>query len=169
MSRDLTGTWMVSSLSPPDGVDLMYVAVALSDSFRKDMKRLIAAGKAATEVYGSTGLTLKTWCSATYWLHSTPSNHEYFLELDAGDWLEMRIPPMAELSMEPEEVQKVLDNDIDAVTARTDCEQVEVGFHGGEPSVHFSAYEKHGETKVGTSALPAYVLEWILAEDDVSA
>ena len=162
MSRDLTGTWMVSSLSPPDGVDLMYVAVALSASFRKDMKRLIEAGRAAAEVYGSTGLTLKTWCSATCWLRSTPSDHEYFQDLDIGDWVEMRVSPVAELTMEPDEVQKVLDSAVDDVTARTDLEQVEVGFHGGEPTVSFSAYEKHGDTKVGTCSLPEYVIEWIL-------
>ncbi|NBU16658.1 MAG: hypothetical protein EBS48_06545 [Actinobacteria bacterium] len=30
MARDLTGTWIVSELSPPDGVDLRFVALALT-------------------------------------------------------------------------------------------------------------------------------------------
>jgi len=161
MSRDLTGTWIVTSLSAPDGVDLMYAAIALSDSFRQSMKRFIAAGKAAAEVYGSEGITLKTWCSDVYWLGRAPENHDYFEDLDAGDWVEMKLPPMAELVLSENAAQKLLDEAVDSVSARTECEEVVLRHYLKEPDLCFSAYEKHGETKASTSGLPPYVIEWI--------
>jgi hypothetical protein len=166
MSRDLTGTWIVTSLSPPDGVDLMYAAIALTDSFRKDMRRLIKAGKVAAEAYGSTSITLKVWSGHTYWLIGAPENHDYFEDLDVSDWREMKVSPLAELSMSAQEVQRNLDAAVDSVTARTECEEVILRQYGGEPELSFSAYEKHGEVKTVTGSLPAYVLAWIMGEEE---
>ena len=168
MARDLTGTWIVSELSPPDGVDLRFVALALTSTFRRDMRRLIKAGEAAMETYGSANLTLKTWCGSTYWLSAAPQDHEYLEETDSYEWIELKVPPLASLTLTDDEIRKMQDEAIDSVTARTECEQVLLTVYSSDVlDVHlsFSAYEKHGEAKTGTNGLPPHVIEWIMGNE----
>jgi hypothetical protein len=174
MSHDLTGRWIICTVSTGEGCDLCFAALPLTEVFRTELRKGILGWRAAAEKLGNGYFDVRLSCGPAYWLDRLPDGvpDDFSEQLDRTDWVYLPLTPMEEMALlvagtngspSREEVMKRLDDAVDFVTCRTEFERVIIH---GEDRVCLSACERHSDVKAWSNSLPDWVLEWAMSGEE---
>lgn len=174
MPRDLTGRWIISTVSTGEGCDLSYVALPLTESFRTELRKGILAWRAAAEKIGNDYFDMRLVSGPACWLDRLPEgcSEDFADQLDHTGWEFLPLTPMEEMALlltgtegapSAEEVMKRLDDEVDHVTCRTEYERIVLD---NTEHVYLSAHERHNDVQAWSNSLPEWVLEWAMHEGE---